>query len=160
MQAKSSELMRNQLPNATLLKFGYPKTLIQEGLYWAVLVRPAQPTLGSLVLCSLGDETSYGDLPPAAFAEQGELVARMERVLRRFSHYERINYLMLMMVDPHVHFHVLPRYSGARRFETTDFEDKGWPGLPDLSSTHPASEALIEALRGSWRSAADEEGNS
>jgi diadenosine tetraphosphate (Ap4A) HIT family hydrolase len=158
MQAKSSELMRNQTPNATLLKFGYPNTLIEEGRHWAVLVRPAQPTLGSLVLCTLSEDTSYGNLSAAAFAEQGEMVARIERTLRRFSRYERINYLMLMMVDPHVHFHVLPRYSDERRFEVIDYEDKGWPGLPDLSSTHPATEALIEALRDSWRSAAIEEG--
>lgn len=157
MQAKYSELMRNHSPNATLLKFGFPQTLVHEGRYWAVLVRPAQPTLGSLILCSLGDQTSYGDLPPAAFAEQGEMVARIERMLRHFSSYERINYLMLMMVDPHVHFHVLPRYKGERHFEAIVYQDRGWPGQPDLSATQPATDALVEALRHSWRSAANTE---
>jgi diadenosine tetraphosphate (Ap4A) HIT family hydrolase len=145
--------MRNQSPNATLVKFGYPQTLVEEGRHWAVLVRPAQPTLGSLVLCTLGEETGYGDLTPAAFAEQGEMVARIERTLRRFSRYERINHLMLMMVDPHVHFHIIPRYAGERRLEATSYEDKGWPGLPDLSSTQPATDALVEALRATWLSA-------
>jgi diadenosine tetraphosphate (Ap4A) HIT family hydrolase len=65
---------------------------------------------------------------------------------------------MLMMVDPHVHFHILPRYAGERRFGAIDFEDKGWPGLPDLSSTHPATDSLVEALRDSWRSVAVVEG--
>nr|WP_314444826.1 HIT family protein [uncultured Sphingomonas sp.] len=142
--------MRDPHPNATLVKFGFPDTLIHQGRYWAVLVRPAQPTLGSLVLCAIDDQTSYGDLPVDAFVEQGELVARIEQALRQFTDYERINHLMLMMVDPHVHFHVLPRYVGHRTFEDRTFEDRGWPGLPDLSSAQPASARLIEALREAW----------
>jgi diadenosine tetraphosphate (Ap4A) HIT family hydrolase len=68
--------------------------------------------------------------------------------------YERINYLMLMMVDPHVHFHVIPRYAVAREFGTLSFPDKGWPGPPDLASAialdvaHRAS--LADALRTRW----------
>jgi diadenosine tetraphosphate (Ap4A) HIT family hydrolase len=144
-------------PNATLLKFGYPDTLIHLGRYWAVLVRPAQPTLGSLVLCAIGEEASYGDLPPEAFVEQRTLIARIERSLSRFVRYERINYLMLMMVDHHVHFHVLPRYDGERRFGSDAFVDRGWPGVPDLTSTQSATTVLVGALHDSWRSAAQEE---
>ncbi|GAA4009279.1 HIT family protein [Sphingomonas humi] len=149
--------MRTDPPNATLLKFGYPATLLHEGRHWAVLVRPAQPTLGSLVLCALGDFRSYGDLPAEAFTEQGQLVAQIERLLRSVSRYDRINYLMLMMVDPNVHFHVLPRYEGARQFDGTSFPDTGWPGQPDLSATQPASPALVTALRSSWQSEMSQE---
>src|SRR3546814_2464599 len=34
--------------NDTILKFGYPATLIREYEHWVVLLRPAQLTLGSL----------------------------------------------------------------------------------------------------------------
>jgi diadenosine tetraphosphate (Ap4A) HIT family hydrolase len=40
----------------------------------------------------------------------------------------KINYLMLMMVDPHVHFHVLPRYEGDRSHGGIEVVDAGWPG--------------------------------
>jgi diadenosine tetraphosphate (Ap4A) HIT family hydrolase len=145
--------MHAPLPNETLLKFGYPDSLIHQGRHWAVLVRPAQPTLGSLVLCALGDETSYGDLPADAYAEQCVLVREIERTLRSFSRFEKINYLMLMMVDRHVHFHVLPRYEGERHFRGVAFDDKGWPGLPDLAASQPSSMSLIDAIRQEWRSA-------
>lgn len=144
-------------PNATLLKFGYPQHLLHQGRYWALLVRPAQPTLGSLVLCATGDETRYGDLPAEAFAEQGALVARIERLLRSFVRYERINYLMLMMVDPHVHFHIIPRYEGERRFGAKGFIDAGWPGPPDLTAAQSASADLIQGLREAWNTANQEE---
>ena len=45
------------------------------------------------------------------------ITAEIEATLQPTIGYERINYLMLMMVDPHVHFHVFPRYEGARSFE-------------------------------------------
>ncbi|UUR08577.1 HIT family protein [Sphingomonas glaciei] len=151
-------MIRNHPPHATLVKFGYPRNLLHEGSHWAVLVRPAQPTLGSLVLCALGEAMAYADLPREAFIEQGELVTRIERSLRLFSRYERINYLMLMMVDPHVHFHVLPRYAGERQFEQQTFPDKGWPALPDLGNTQTATDDLIHALRDTWRLAIKIEG--
>ena len=138
-------------PHSTLLKFGYPQNLVHEGRYWAVLVRPSQPTLGSLVLCALEAVESYGSLPADAFAEQGELVSTIETFARKFSNFDRINYLMLMMVDPHVHFHVLPRYEGQRTFGGDAYFDVGWPGLPDLASAQPASDALVEALQEGWQ---------
>jgi diadenosine tetraphosphate (Ap4A) HIT family hydrolase len=118
--------------NPTMRKFGYPDTLVREFDHWAVLVRPAQVTLGSLVLASTSDATAYSELPAETFAEQGQVVREVESALREFCNYERINYLMLMMVDPHVHFHVIPRYSASRQWEGTAFQDGGWPGPPQL----------------------------
>lgn len=133
--------------NATILKFGYPQTLVREYEHWLVLARPAQVTLGSLVLAARGEATAYGQLPPAAFAEQGQIVAAVEAALARFVGYERINYLMLMMVDPNVHFHIIPRYSEARSWRGLQFADNGWPGPPDLKSAAALEGDLLEALR-------------
>lgn len=132
--------------NPTIEKFGYPATLIKEFRHWLVLLRPAQVTLGSLVLAAKSNCTAYGALEPEAFTEQGEVVAASERALASFTGFERINYLMLMMVDPNVHFHVIPRYSGKRSWAGLDFSDSGWPGPPDLSSATAMSEAQIEVL--------------
>ena len=120
--------------NPTVEKFGYPSTLLREFEHWLVLLRPAQVTLGSLVLVAKGDATAYSELPREAFAEQAEAVAAIERALKRFVDYERINYVMLMMVDPNVHFHVVPRYSRSRSWSGIDFPDAGWPGPPRLDA--------------------------
>ena len=121
--------------NPTIEKFGWPGSLVREFAHWVVLVRPAQVTLGSLVLAAKSEATAYGDLPGEAFAEQGKVVAAIERGLRAFTDYERINYLMLMMVDPNVHFHVVPRYPGSRSWNGIDFADAGWPGPPQLGAS-------------------------
>ena len=132
--------------NETIKKFGYPATLIKEFEHWLILLRPAQPTLGSLVLAAKSDATAYSDLPRAAFAEQAEAVAAVERSLGNFCAYERINYLLLMMVDPHVHFHVIPRYSGPREWNGIEFADAGWPGPPQLGNAFQLSFEQIESL--------------
>lgn len=131
--------------NATIEKFGYPATLIKEYEHWVVLLRPAQVTAGSLVLAAKSDATAYGDLSPDAFAEQGRVIADIETMLRAATKFERINYLMLMMVDPHVHFHVIPRYEGQRSLAGMSFPDSGFPGPPDLKSAIILDQASIGA---------------
>jgi diadenosine tetraphosphate (Ap4A) HIT family hydrolase len=133
--------------NATIEKFGYPATLIREFEHWIVLLRPAQATLGSLVLAAKSDGTAFGALPPAAYAELAAAIGAIEKGLAAFCEYERINYLMLMMVDPHVHFHVIPRYSGSRGWGGVAFPDAGWPGPPHLKSAARLSPRQISDLR-------------
>ena len=41
---------------------------------------------------------------------------------------------MLMMKDNEVHYHIIPRYSSNRTFDSLMFNDFGWPGLPDLKN--------------------------
>ena len=135
------------MSNETMRKFGYPETLIADFGEWAVLVRPAQVTLGSLVLVSTSEATAYGELSGEAFARQGEAVRAIEQALQTFCGFERINYLMLMMVDPHVHFHVIPRYSGSRTWNGVEFSDEGWPGPPQLQSALKLQPGQIAALR-------------
>ena len=122
------------MANVTMQKFGYPASLLREFDHWVVLLRPGQVTLGSLVLAAKSDVTAFGALPPEAHAELAIVTKEIEATLKAAIGYERINYLMLMMVDPNVHFHVFPRYQGSRKFEGLDFEDRGWPGPPDLKS--------------------------
>ncbi|MGZ8287074.1 MAG: HIT family protein [Allosphingosinicella sp.] len=140
--------------NETILRFGYPATLIREYEHWVVLLRPAQPTLGSLILAAKGEETSFALLPPEAFAELGRVAADIDRALGSAVGFEKINYLMLMMVDPHVHFHVIPRYEGERSACGVIVEDKGWPKVPALGEAvtlEPAQvEALVGHLKGFW----------
>ena len=78
-------------------------------------------------------------------------------MLRGFVAYERINYLMLMMVDPDVHFHVIPRYDGSRSFGALAFADAGWPGPPALEPAvaldAAAIDSLVARLRDAWQAA-------
>ena len=132
--------------NVTIEKFGWPATLIAEFDHWLVLLRPAQPTLGSLVLAAKSDATAFAGLPGEAHAELKRVTGAIEAALARFTGYARLNYLMLMMVDPHVHFHVIPRYEGAREWGGVAFPDAGWPAVPQLGEAVKLEPAHREAL--------------
>jgi diadenosine tetraphosphate (Ap4A) HIT family hydrolase len=134
------------MTNATMQKFGHPRSAVADVGRWTVLVRPKQPTLGSLVLVCREEAKAFSELSPEAFADLGEAVAGIERVLKAHVDYQRINYLMLMMVDPDVHFHVIPRYDGERRFGQAAFRDAGWPGPPALGAAVDLDDAALDAL--------------
>ena len=134
--------------NDTIAKFGHPATLIAEYDHWVVLLRPAQPTLGALVLAAKSNATAFGDLPAEAHTELKAATAAIEAALTQAVGYAKINYLMLMMVDPHVHFHVLPRYEGERSGAGLTVADAGWPAQPDLGQAMKLDEAQVAALTG------------
>jgi diadenosine tetraphosphate (Ap4A) HIT family hydrolase len=136
----------DRIMNSTLDKFRYPETLLEEFEHWAILRRPAQATLGALVLASKHDATSLGALPREAHTELKSCTSQLEKALFTFRPYDKINYLALMMVDPHVHFHVFPRYSADQSFDGVTFRDAGWPGVPDLKQTPQLSENTINLL--------------
>ena len=140
--------------NETVRRFGYPDTLVARYEHWVVLLRPAQPTIGSLVLASTSDATRLSDLPTEAFAELGGVVLDIETALSSAVRYDKINYMMLMMVDPHVHWHVIPRYEGERELEGVKQADAGWPKLPQLGEAIELEPEQIvrlgERLRALW----------
>jgi diadenosine tetraphosphate (Ap4A) HIT family hydrolase len=123
-----------------MAKFGYPNTLIKEYAHWALLLRPQQATLGALVLICKDESDAFSNITLEAFSELKEITAAIERHLGHCFSNDKINYLMLMMVDKDVHFHVLPRYAHPRFFGEEKFNDTGWPGPPDLAQANKVGE--------------------
>ena len=135
----------------TFEKFGHPTTLVKEFEHWVILCRDAQVTLGSLILITKDDVTAFSRLSDDAFAELPVAIKSIEQTLKRAFGNDKINYFMLMMADPEVHFHVIPRYSRDVEFEGVMFQDRSWPGPADLKQKNEIDKnifnALIEKLR-------------
>jgi diadenosine tetraphosphate (Ap4A) HIT family hydrolase len=132
--------------NVTMKKFGYPQTLIKEFKKWVIVLRPQQVTLGSLILICQDDAKAFSDISPEAFSELPQVIKEIESSLSKAFSYKKINYLMLMMVDPDVHFHVIPRYEETKSFSQHDFFDHGWPGTPDLKNPNKTDSSLTIAI--------------
>lgn len=121
--------------------------------HWSVLIRPKQATLGACVIVAHAAAEALGDLPSKAHEEFGRVVAELEAAWDAAFAPAKRNYLCLMMVDPHVHYHALPRYDGPRAFVGADRMDAGWPGPPDLSaSVGDVADAARAALSAAWQS--------
>ncbi|WP_229956908.1 HIT family protein [Parasphingorhabdus litoris] len=129
--------------NDTIKKFGYPATLVKDYDHWVVLLRPAQVTLGSLIVAAKSDATDFGDLSADHFTELKSVTTEVSSALQHLVSHQKLNWLMLMMVDPHVHFHLIPRYEGSRNWKEQDFADRAWPGPPVLSDAVKLSDDQI-----------------
>lgn len=80
-----------------------------------------------MVLICKESANAFSALSPQAFSDLDPVVAGVERVLRQVVAYVKIKYLMLMMVDPDVHFHVIPRYAGTREHDGVAIPTRAGP---------------------------------
>jgi len=137
------------------VKFRVDELLVQDSGSWSWSVRPAQPTLGAGVLSLNRYALHLSDVSPSEMAELADLVRTLERALKSAFDYNIMNYLMLMMVDHQVHYHVIPRYDGVRQFAGLEWVDNGWPALPALGDNqHQAQHEALFAIRDALVSAA------
>lgn len=140
--------------NPTMRKFGAPDSCIYNYEYWSVMLRPAQITLGSMVLAAFEPVNSFSELSSDSFKELKLVTNDLEKCLKNAFSCDKLNYLMLMMVDPDVHFHVIPRYSETKYFADREFVDVSWPGPPDLAHINKTDDKLngkiIDHMSENW----------
>jgi len=132
--------------NDTLIKFGYPKTLIKEYKNWMILCQPKQVTLSSLILICKDEVDAFSKISEESFSELPKIIKEIENKIKNLFNNDKINYLMLMMVDSEVHFHIIPRYSTDKEFEGFIFKDKSWPKKPYTGIVNEISEIVLNKL--------------
>ena len=114
-------------------KFKTDELLIYETEYWIWSLRPIQVTLGASVLSSKRECPVFSELNQEEFSDLNNIIKVIENTLMKTFNYDVMNYLMLMMVDKQVHYHVIPRYERTISFVGLSWNDSGWPGVPNLS---------------------------
>jgi len=124
-------------------KFEIDKLKIVSSNSWIWSLRPKQPTLGSSIVSLKRSSHSFSDVTNEEMADLAHLIKQLEKTMMLAFDYDVMNYLMLMMVDKHVHYHVIPRYKQTRQFMGLGWFDKGWPTLPNLSDNQHSDELNI-----------------
>lgn len=129
-------------------KFRVEELKVLENRSWTWSVRPAQPTLGAGILSLNRYAGKFSDVTAEEMKDLADLVGTLEGAIQRAFNHNIMNYLMLMMVDHHVHYHVIPRYEGTRSFAAREWVDNGWPALPVLAdSQHPNDPGLLYLIQ-------------
>lgn len=116
---------------------------IYETKYWLWSLRPHQATLGAGILSIKRECTSFGELKQEEFNDLNNIIKVIEGTVKQLFNYDIMNYLMLMMIDKQVHYHVIPRYEKEITKFGIVWKDNAWPGLPNLSG----DELNIEDLK-------------
>jgi diadenosine tetraphosphate (Ap4A) HIT family hydrolase len=129
-------------------KFQVAEMHLSKNRSWTWSLRPVQATIGSGILSLNRYAESMSNLSPLEGEDLISMMGTIESVLKKTFNYQKMNYMMLMMVDPHIHFHVIPRYSDIINFEHIVFKDNGWPALPRLDDNKDSvSKEVILKLR-------------
>lgn len=131
-------------------KFRVDELKVFENDTWIWSVRPLQCTLGAGILSTKKYTEQFSAVPTDGGADLVRIARVIERTLQRAFGYEKVNYLMLMMIDLNVHYHVLPRYSGEITFAGVAWVDQGWPALPVLKGGETSDPVLV-AIRDELR---------
>lgn len=125
--------MENETLKLFIDKFKVKELTIYKNDSWTWSVRPAQPTLGSGILSLNRYALHMSEVTPNEMEQLREIINVIEKTTKRCFNYNIMNYLMLMMVDHHVHYHVIPRYDSEKKFNGLKWIDNGWPAIPVLS---------------------------
>ena len=133
--------------NETLKAFQYPKMLIKEYENWCLLIRKKQVTIGSLVLICKENATAFSNISRGASEELHIIIKEVENNLWELYKNEKINYLMLMMVDPNVHYHIIPRFSKSINILGRTFKDYSWPYAPDLTKHNEVDDKTLKNIK-------------
>lgn len=134
--------MYNNVMNEFKLKFRIKELFIYETEYWVWSLRPVQATLGAGVLSLKRECPVFSELNQEEFSDLNNIIKVIENTLKKVFNYDIMNYLMLMMVDKQVHYHVIPRYESTIDFTGTSWEDSGWPGVLNLAGEETEMVAL------------------
>lgn len=120
-------------------KFRVDELIIHRTDFWTWSVRPIHPTLGAGILSLNRLCPSFAELTQEEYADLGGIVPFLDGRLQAAFAPQKMNYLMLMMVDHHVHFHVIPRYAEPQQFGGFEWVDSGWPSHPSLGDNEDRS---------------------
>ena len=142
----------NQLLNEFRAKFRLDEYTIYKNDSWTWSLRPAQPTLGSGILSLNRYALCLSDVTEKEMIDLRLIIQVIEETTQKVFDYDIMNYLMLMMVDRHVHYHVIPRYAEKKIFADLEWQDKGWPGIPLIAenqhNNHPdIHQNLVQLLK-------------
>jgi len=104
--------------------------LIAETEYWLILLAPDQRNLGTCVVALKRYEGDLAELKDVEWQEFRKIVKNLEYALRNAFNSTMFNWGCLMNSsyrndppDPHVHWHLIPRYNKRVEFESLIFED-------------------------------------
>ena len=123
-------------------KFKVDDLLIVQTDYWRWSLRPLQCTLGAGILSLKRPAESMSELTLEEGKDLIVITKIIESTLKKAFNMEKMNYIMLMMVDYHIHYHVVPRYARDISFDGIDFKDFGWPKPPVLDANAVDIEVL------------------
>jgi len=144
--------MPNLMPTLTDCSLCPPTrgVVLQNG-HWTLVLNENQATLGRVFFALNRHETDIARLTDAEVLSLWAFVRETKAALSALFAPDHFNYMFLMNLTPHVHFHIFPRYAQPAQFAGQTFPDSRYGDHYDPDESRALDEAaeaeLIAALR-------------
>ncbi len=120
--------------------------------YWTLIVNDNQATLGRVFFALNRHKTDIAALSDPEVLSLWAFVRETKAALTALLAPDHFNFMFLMNLTPHAHFHIFPRYAAPREFAGETFTDGRYGDHYDPAETRAlpadAEAALVAALRG------------
>jgi len=117
-------------------KFDKGNNLVKEYKYWTLLLNLKPRKFGQCVAILKRHIDKLADVTPEEMSEYALVASEIESALRTSFDTHLVHHLLLMSLDKHVHFHIMPRYKKPINFGSISWTDDG---LPSPLAADPAS---------------------
>lgn len=132
------------MPDCTLCHL--TRGVVTENDHWTMVVNENQATLGRVFFALKRHETDVAALTADERESLWALLTQAKNALVNLFAPDHFNYMFLMNLDPHAHFHCFPRYAAPREFAGQTWTDDQYGGHYDPAQTRPLDDATRDSL--------------
>jgi len=105
----------------------YDKYIIKKYKHWTLYLQENQCYLGRTYLwANREDALDFFEMTEEEKDEYFKIGKVLKEAVNKLFQPDLWNYATLANVSPHLHTHIIPRYSTSRVFEDIDFIDERW----------------------------------
>ena len=124
---------------------------LYSSAFWSVSLRPNQATYGALLLYLNKPMPSIFHLTQECWLDYADVYSHCLQSLHVSLNPVNVNTYQLMLIDPHVHFHIFPRFKpGLLTDDDYPLDPYGFPNpVSDLSHSVLKTQAELLTLRSS-----------
>lgn len=122
--------------------YGELPTVVESDI-WRVELNPNQQHLGRTFVGLREHKSSLSELGEDEFLEYRRILRKLEMGARAAFGAELFNWMCLMNdaardnQEPHVHWHMVPRYSAPVKFSSHEYTDSAWPRQYNTGTDRP-----------------------
>lgn len=118
---------KDALSNRQTSTVNYERLLIKDYNYWKVYLFENQCYLGRTYIWAKRENAlDFFDMTKDEQEEYFRVGMELKKALQKLFNPDLYNYATLANVTPHLHTHIIPRYTSIRQFGGIEFEDKRW----------------------------------
>lgn len=119
--------------------------------HWTLILNENQATLGRAFFALNRHEADVAALSEAELTALWAFLRETKQALTALFAPDHFNYMFLMNLTPHVHFHIFPRYASEREFAGQTWADSRYGDHYDPDETRTIDDATRDALAAALR---------